>query len=210
MILKQTLLVWLFLGFTLISNASTCTIQIADKKGFPEANHAPEMKLFMSLEFEINGSAIRPSDSLPIEIAIHPDGFDSIVYSFIDQNGNKVHESSICKLKSGEVYTIYPCVCCGIFLMTPSKDAKRGFVKFKNQSDMDYIAMSSDFNYDTIPGQSATKFKPSLISMNCGFRPNSIFLANFKYLDSQYLYDNWSKQSSDQKAILRKRARIAY
>jgi hypothetical protein len=88
--------------------------------------------------------------------------------------------------------------------MTPEKNAKRGFVKFVNQSPKEYLAMVSEFDYETINKNSNTEFIFSSISMNCGFRPNRIFIADSNYLNSKYLYDNWSTKSNEGKRDLEK------
>lgn len=160
------------------------------------------MNYFLSLEFEINNSKIKTIDSNSISVSVNKREFDTIRYSYRNDKGFTIRDTFICKLKANEVYTISPCTCCGIFMITPSKNAKRGFVKFYNKSSREYIAMTPEFDYDTIPKTSNTDFIPSSISMNCGFRPNRIFIANFDYLDEKYQYENWSTKSPEEKRAL--------
>ena len=38
--------------------------------------------------------------------------------------------------------------------------------------------------------------------MNCGFRPNRIFIAKAAYFDKKYQYENWKTKSSEEKRQL--------
>lgn len=143
---------------------------------------------------------IRTANS--IEIQINKTGFDTLHYSYVDQNDKTVHETALCKLRKGKTYTVSPCTCCGIFLITPSENAKRGFVKFKNESKKEYIAVASEIQADTLFKKSETDYVFSSISMNCGFRPNRIFIAKFDYFDKKYQYENWKMQSAEGRKLL--------
>lgn len=182
--------------------AGTCTIKISDRVDFFKKNFPQEMNYFLSLEFEINDSKIKTINSDSIHVKINDIEFDTIKYFYKNHQDKIIRETFICKLKPGETYSISPCTCCGIFLMTPSKNPKRGFVKFKNNSQQEFLSVSSEFDYDTIPKLSNTNFIPSMISMNCGFRPNRIFIANFNYQNEKYQYENWSTKSTEEKKAL--------
>ncbi len=184
-------------------HAETCTIKISDSVDFLKKNYPQEMNYFLSLEFEINDSKIKTINSDSINVTINNVGFDTIKYFYKNSQDEVIRETFICKLRPGETYTISPCTCCGIFLMTPLKNAKRGFVKFENSSQKKYIAVLSEFDYDTIPKLSKTNFIPSLISMNCGFRPNEIFIATFDYQNEKYQYEKWSTKSTQGKKALK-------
>lgn len=47
----------------------------------------------------------------------------------------------------------------------------------------------------------------SSISMNCGFRPNNIFVADFDYLDKKFDYDNLKSKPVDEQNLLKKEQR---
>ena len=185
-----------------LSLAQTCSISINSADEFLQRNFKQEMSMFFSLEFEINGTRLKSTDTLSAIIDIKKTGFDFISYTYVEMNGKMIHDSFICKLKPGETYSISPCTCCGIFLMTPSKNAKRGFVKFNNNSLKEFTSVVSEFDYDTIPKNSSTAFTHSSISMNCGFRPNKIFIADIDYLNEKFSYINWSAKTQEEKETL--------
>lgn len=195
----------LFLLLVCLSSiqAETCRVRISDRINFHPNNNVEEITTFLSMNFELNQSSIAALDSNSITVPINNIGFDTLIYSFLDQHGLTVCDTTICKLKANEMYTIGPCTCCGIFLMTPSKNAARGSVKFLNESSDEFIAMVGSFEYDTIPRLTQTDFIPSEISMNCGYRPNRIFFASFDYIDEKYQYENLKDRPLLEKNSLR-------
>ena len=198
----KLLILSIFILFFAKIHAGTCTVRISDRIEFFKKNFNEEMNYFLSLEFQINNSKINTIDSDSITVLTYTKDFDTVKYTYKNRDGETISDTFICKLKSDEIYTISPCICCGIFLMTPSKNAKRGYVKFINSSKQGFLARTSEFDFDTIPKFSKTDFIPSLISMNCGFRPNRIFIANFGYQNDKYQYKNWSTKSPEGKKAL--------
>jgi hypothetical protein len=194
------------------AKAQTCTIKINDRGDLFEAGFEEEMDLFFQVKFVINGVELNTTDTTAIEIQINKAGFDTLHYQYVDQNDKTVNETALCKFRSGETYTVSPCTCCGIFLITPEDNAKRGFVKFKNNSKKEYIAIASEIRSDTLFKKSETEFVFSSISMNCGFRPNRIFIANFDYFNKKYQYENWKTKSREEKKELEKEreSHVAY
>lgn len=190
-----------FFAISIHSLAQSCSFKISDRIDFYKNNY-PETELFFKLQFVINGVKVTTNDTNTINIPINLLGFDSIFYSYKNNKDQIITESALCKLKAKETYSISPCTCCGIFLITPSKNAKRGFVQFINKSNNEYIAIPSEFDHDTLSEKSNTGFIYSSISMNCGFRPNRIFIANQQYFDKKYQYDNWSTKSVEIKKEL--------
>ena len=178
-------------------------IKISDRVDIFKKRFPQEMNYFLTLELEINDSKIKTINPDSINITINNIGFDTIKYLYRNRQNEVIGETFICKLKAGKTYIISPCTCCGIFLMSPSKNAKRGFVRFENNSPEEYLAVTSEFDYDTIPKLSKTNFIPSLISMNCGFRPNKIFISKLDYQNQKYQYENWSTKSTEEKITLK-------
>lgn len=180
-----------------------CSVQISDNIEFFKRSHAEEMDVFMSLEFKINAQTIKATDTTPFSLPISPSGFDTVNYSFI-ANGVRQYDWFICKFRPKETYIISPCTCCGIFLMTPTKDAERGFVKYINRSDKTFVSESGESQIDTLHSRQETEFIFSSISMNCGFRPNTIFVAELDYLDQRFDYDHWKTKSAAEQDLLQK------
>ncbi len=172
-------------------NAQTCAVKVRNTD-FPESNFEQERNTFLSLEFSINGVRLKTTDSIEKIIPLNRNGFDSIRYSYT-WNNQKVEAFSLCKFKANETYTISPCTCCGIFLITPESSAERGFVKFVNKSKQWYLGSASEFDFDSIPPKSSTDFLFSAISMNCGFRPSQITVVDPEYLHSELEDENPSK-----------------
>lgn len=194
------LLLLLFVGIN--SFAQNCSIKITDDLNDFTQDFEEEMKSFFSLEFIINGITFNSRDTNTISISPNTTVFDTIHYSFIDRNGKTYAETFLCQLRNDETYTISPCVCCGVFLMTPEKNAKRGFVRFNNKSSNEYITIASEIDSDTLYKTSNTDYIFSSISMNCGFRPNQILLARYSYFDEKYQYENWKTKTAKEKELL--------
>ncbi|MFT5819642.1 MAG: hypothetical protein ACI8ZM_000867 [Crocinitomix sp.] len=199
---NKFLLFVLYSVFGFNSIAQNCTLKISDELDTFVQEFEKEMELFFSLEFEINGTALKSTDTNSVNILPNLTVFDTIHYSFIDMNGKVYSETFLCQLRAEEVYTISPCVCCGVFLMTPEKNAKRGFVKFINKSSFEYLYVASEIDSDTLYKNSDTDYIFSSISMNCGFRPNEIFVANFEYTNQEYQYENLKTKSAKEKVEL--------
>lgn len=171
--------------------AQTCAVKVGNTD-FLESNFEAELKAFLSLEFSINGIPLKTTDSIEKIIPLNRNGFDSIRYSY-SWNNQRVEAFSLCKFRANETYTISPCTCCGIFLMTPKSAAERGFVKFVNRSKQLYLGSASEFDFDSIPPKSGTDFLFSAISMNCGFRPSQITVVDPEYLHTPLDDENPSK-----------------
>lgn len=185
----KAVLTFTFLFFILsFGQAQTCTVKTGNS-AFLKQNFEDEINTFLSLEFSINGIRLKTTDSIEKIIPLNLKGFDTLKYSFI-WNNQKVEKTSLCKFKPNETYTISPCTCCGIFLMTPESGAERGFVKFVNRSKQLYLGSASELDFDSIPPKSSTDFLFSAISMNCGFRPSQITVVDPEYLDSQLDVEN--------------------
>ncbi len=199
----RTHVLFLFLVFSSSVQAATCTVKISDRIDFFKTNYSVEISSFLSMDFELNQTCISSLDTNYFTVHINNIGFDTLIYSFLDQKGLTVCDTSICKLKADEAYTISPCTCCGIFLMISTQNAARGSVKFINDSTDEFIAMVGSFDYDTIPKLARTDFIPSEISMNCGYRPNRIFISSHDYTDERYQYENFKDKSLYEKKSLR-------
>ncbi len=183
--------------------AQTCVFKANQNIGFLKENFEEELALYSTIVLNINGKIFSTIDTGEIIIPVNQSHFDTIRYTYTDRNEIK-QDTFICKLRQNEVYTISPCTCCGIFLITPEKNAKRGFIKFENRANQDYIAMFSEAQYDTIPKHADTEFLPSYISMNCGFRPSDVVIAKKEYLNPKYDYENWSKKPVHEIKALKK------
>lgn len=177
----------LLFSFTTLftADAQTCKVKGCTKLAYFERSYKEDIEAYKSLVFIINGKNISVLDTAEIEIPLNKEGFDTIQYSYIDQQQKTVYETSLCKLKDKETYMISPCTCCGIFLIVPSSKAERGFVKFVNKSNKELYGMASEFDYDTIPKKSSTGFISADISMNCGFRPSDILVQTEPRVDSE-------------------------
>ncbi|MNJ82723.1 hypothetical protein D3C87_01270 [compost metagenome] len=188
----KALLTFTFLFFILsLGYAQTCKVKTGNSD-FLKQNFEDEINTFLSLEFSINGVHLKTTDSTQKVIPLNLNGFDTLKYSFM-WNNQRIEEISLCKFKPNETYTISPCTCCGIFLMTPKSRAERGFVKFVNRSKQLYLGSASELDFDSIPPKSSTDFLFSAISMNCGFRPSQITVVDPEYLNYQLEDENRSK-----------------
>lgn len=194
----------LFLCSLILSCGYTQTCSVLCKSsGFWEksGNFEEEMAVFFSLEFSFNGVPLKTTSETQKIIPIHPNGFDTIRYSYT-WNGKRIEAFSLCKFRKNEQYTISPCVCCGIFLMRPEKNPERGYVQFVNNSQTTYFGSASEIDTDSIPPNSNTPFQFASISMNCGFRPSQIAVFEPGYFDLKYTYENTSKLPDDEQTRL--------
>ena len=73
-----------------------------------------------------------------------------------------------------------------------------------NHSNQTFISESGEFELDTLYKNSDTDFIQSSISMNCGFRPNQLFLADLDYLNPKYQYDQLKLKSELEQELLEK------
>ncbi|MNU99110.1 hypothetical protein D3C71_892340 [compost metagenome] len=195
-------LLTIILSFVLsFGHAQTCTIQTESSNSF-EKSFEEEIHTFLSLEFSINGVSFKTSEGRKKTIPVNRNGFDTLRYSYIWKD-QKFEEYSLCKFRPNEQYTISPCTCCGIFLLTPKRKAERGFVKFINHSANLYLGSVSELDYDSIPANSHTEFIFSAISMNCGFRPSQIAVFAPEYANPEYQYKNLSRLSEPEKQALK-------
>ncbi len=178
--------------------------EIKNLKSFEFAKHDDfsESKIFFSLKFKINGIDFSTIDTNRIRVPINNKTFDSISYSFVNDKNELVRGDFLCKFKADEKYTISPCTCCGIFLVLPSKNANRGYVKFKNNSSSEFIGMVSEIDYEEVLPKKTTDYIFSSISMNCGFRPSYISLALPSYLNKKYQFENWSTKTTKEIRVL--------
>jgi hypothetical protein len=72
-----------------------------------------------------------------------------------------------------------------------------------NNSSRDFIAETGD-EYLTIEPNQQTGFIHSFISMNCGFRPTNLFIADPSYVDSKFLFENLKSKSEAEQDELEK------
>ena len=165
-------------------------------------NDRHELNVFLSLEFEVNHQKIKATDSKTLKVRPHKEGFDTVLFSFFYRDS--IHRGVfICKLKGHETYTISPCTCCGLFAIAPSKNAMRGDIKFVNNSRRNFIAETGD-EFVTLEPNKETGFIHSSISMNCGFRPTKLFIADLGYVDPKFLFENLETKSEAEQDHLEK------
>ena len=183
--------------------AQKCVIKINDNVPLMQKHSARDIEVFLSIEFEVNHVKIKATDKLQVRIPVQKTGFDTVNYTFT-YNGKVCNEQFICKLRAKEKYTISPCTCCGIFLMTPAQNAQRGSVKYINASKHELISETADQDIHFLAKNSSTDYIHSFISMNCGFRPNQMFIAEPDYLNPKFDYENWQYKSVQEQALLDK------
>jgi hypothetical protein len=198
--MKRLLLLVCSLAFS-YGYTQTCSIRCKASHIQEFGNFEEEMAVFYSIEFSLNGVLIKTTEKDEKTIPVNQNGFDTIRYSYI-WNGEKIDAFSLCKFRANEHYTISPCTCCGIFLITPEKKPERGFVQFINESNSTYLGSASEIETDSIPPNSKTPFQFASISMNCGFRPSQIAVFEPGYFDPKYDYQITSKLPDDKKAEL--------
>lgn len=183
--------------------AQKCIVKISDDVSVMKKQSPRDLEAFLSIEFEVNHVKIKATDKLQVRVPIQKIGFDTVTYSFT-YNGKVCNEQFICKLRANEKYTISPCTCCGVFLMTPAQNAQRGSVKYVNESNHEFIAETGDQSIDSLAKKSNTEYIHSFISMNCGFRPNQIFIAEPDYLNQKFDYQNWQHKTEQEQELLDK------
>lgn len=183
--------------------AQKCIVKISDNVSLMKNQSSRDLEVFLSMEFEVNDVKIKATDKQQVRIPIHNTGFDTVNYSF-SYNGKVCKEQFICKLRAKEKYTISPCTCCGVFLMTPAQNAQRGSVKYINDSNHEFISQTGDQAIDALEKKSHTDYIHSFISMNCGFRPNQIFIAEPAYLNPKFDYENWQSKTEQEQELLDK------
>jgi hypothetical protein len=182
-------------------SAQKCIVKINNDVPLMQKHSSRELEVFLSIEFEVNHVKIKATDKQQVRIPVYQTGFDTVNYTYT-YNGDVHHEQFICKLRAKEKYTISPCTCCGIFLMTPAQNAQRGSVKYINASDHEFISETGDQEIHALSKNSSTDYIHSFISMNCGFRPNQIFIAEPDYLNSKFDYENWKSKTEQEQALL--------
>jgi hypothetical protein len=188
--------------FTSYANDGLSLIKINKDAQRFFGNDLDELNVFLSLEFEVNHQKIKATDAKTVKVRPHQEGFDTVLFSFFYRDS--IHRGTfICKLKGHEIYTISPCTCCGLFAIAPSKNPMRGDIKFVNNSSRDFIAETGD-EYVTIESNKETGFIHSSISMNCGFRPTKLFIADPSYVDPKFSYENLMNKSDAEQVELEK------
>jgi hypothetical protein len=183
--------------------AQKCIVKINDDISLMQKHSSRDLEVFLSIEFEVNYVKIKATDKQQVRIPVQKTGFDTVNYTFT-YNGEVHNEQFICKLRANEKYTISPCTCCGIFLMTPAQNAQRGSVKYINASKHEFISETGDQEIHALAKNSSTDYIHSFISMNCGFRPNQIFIAEPDYLNPKFDYENWQYKSEQEQELLDK------
>ncbi|MEY4803968.1 MAG: hypothetical protein RL331_481 [Bacteroidota bacterium] len=183
------------------ATAQTCTVKIDNDLAQMQQHARGHLEVFMSIAFEVNHVKIKATDKQQVRIPVHQTGFDTVDYTYT-YNGDVHHEQFICKLRAKEKYTISPCTCCGIFLMTPAQNAQRGSVKYINASEQEFISETGDQEIHALSKNSSTDYIHSYISMNCGFRPTQIFIAAPDYLNPKFDYENWKSKTEQEQALL--------
>ena len=181
--------------------AQKCMVKINNDVPLIQKHSARDIAVFLSIEFEVNHVKIKATDKRQVRIPVHKTGFDTVNYTYT-YNGKVYNEQFICKLRTKEKYTISPCNCCGIFLMTPAQNAQRGSVKYVNASKHEFISQTGDQAIHALDKKSSTDYIHSFISMNCGFRPNQIFIAEPDYLNPKYDYENWQYKTEQEQELL--------
>jgi hypothetical protein len=200
--LKIILLLCLVAFFNEVA-AQKCIVKINDDVPLMQKHSSRDLEVFLSIEFEVNHVKIKATDKKQVRIPVQKTGFDTVNYTFT-YNGGVHNEQFICKLRTKEKYTISPCTCCGIFLMTPAQNAQRGSVKYVNASKHEFISETGDQAIHALPKNSSTDYIHSFISMNCGFRPNQIFIAEPDYLNPKFNYENWQSKTEQEQELLDK------
>lgn len=198
--LKIILLLCLVAFFNEVA-AQKCIVKINDDVPLMQKHSSRDLEVFLSIEFEVNHVKIKATDKQQVRIPVQKTGFDTVNYTFT-YNGGVHNEQFICKLRTKEKYTISPCTCCGIFLMTPAQNAQRGSVKYVNASKHEFISETGDQAIHALPKNSSTDYIHSYISMNCGFRPNQIFIAEPDYLNPKFDYENWQFKTEQEQELL--------
>jgi hypothetical protein len=201
-------IIWTALFFVLATAkgiAQSCTIYPNPDIGFMENNFEEELKTYHSLVFKINGVSLNTTNDDSIEVPVNKTGFDTVSYIY-QYRGQEQKDTFLCKFRAEETYIVSPCTCCGIFLMRPNKNARRGSVKFQNHSSKAYIGIASEMDYDTIPPNASTDNIHSYISMNCGFRPSRIAVAEMAYTDEKYQYLNWPEEQGALDLLMKEQA----
>ena len=183
----------------------SCTIYPNPNIGFMKNNFEEELKTYHSLVFKVNGVSLKTAALSTVEVPVNEVGFDTVSYTY-QYRGQEQKDTFLCKFRAEETYIVSPCTCCGIFLMRPNKNARRGSVKFQNYSSKAYIGIASEMDYDTIPANASTDDLHSYISMNCGFRPSSITIAEMAYVDEKYQYQNWPDDDEALDKLLEEKA----
>ena len=183
--------------------AQKSIVKINNDVPLMQKNSSRELEVFLSIEFEVNHVKIKATDKQQVRIPVQKSGFDTVNYTFT-YNGKVHNEQFICKLRAKEKYTISPCTCCGIFLMTPDQNAQRGSVKYINASKHEFISETGDQEIHALTKNSSTDYIHSFISMNCGFRPNQIFIAEPDYLNPKFDYENWESKTEQEQELLDK------
>jgi hypothetical protein len=198
--LKFILFLKLLTNFNVIYSQN-CSVKIIDESQYFSEGFEVDLKVFFSLKFRINNVELSAINKDSIFIKPNLEGFDTISYSY-EYDGNNFEDVFLCKLRPNEKYNISMCTCCGLFLMTPESEAERGGVKYINNSNKEFLAFTSEFDYDTLLRKDSTDYIPSLISVNCNFRPNTIFISDPKYYNSKFDYSNLNKKSTQEKELL--------
>lgn len=181
--MKHLIFILSFFCFS-VSYTQVFTLKLSNyeriKKSFSE-----EIEAFESLEFNINGIKFKVSELDSIQIPINAVGFDTLKYNYTIKNKKK-NESTIARFKANQEYILYPCTCCGIFLIN-TKNAERGIVRFNNKSNLKLVGNTGELDQEILKPKTLSQYFFSSISMNCGYRPNelSIYTSDFK-INSEY------------------------
>jgi hypothetical protein len=189
---KTVFITLLFILFNVcFSQTANIRIKYLDSKNM-------KSKTFDSLVFIINGVELNSTDSETKSFNLQKNGFDSFSYYYKGEK-NKVISEFKCKFKPNNSYKILPCICCGEFMLVADSLPQRGSVRFVNKTNRKLIGIRSEFNLDTINKKSATKYFPSDISMNCGFREFYIEIAEFGYANPKFDYNERNTDLENEK-----------
>ncbi|REG91122.1 hypothetical protein [Flavobacterium aquicola] len=180
----------------LIFSFNFCIAQNAKIRIQYHTEKSIKSETFDSLVFIVNGEKLNLINLEIKNIKLNQNGFDKLSYYYKGKENIVVTEMS-CKFKPNHSYKIMPCLCCEDFMIVADSVPKRGSVRFINNTNRKLIGIRSEFNLDTINKKSKTKYLPSDISMNCGFRPFFIEITEFKYANPKFDYneDNTEEQN---------------
>ena len=162
------------------------------------AQKSIKSETFDSLVFIVNGEKLNLINLEIKEIKLNKNGFDKLSYFYKGKKNIEVTEMN-CKFKPNHAYKIVPCLCCGDFMIIADSVPRRGSVRFINNTNRKLIGIRSEMDLDTINKKSKTKYLPSDISMNCGFRPFDIEITEFKYANPKFDYNEDNTKEENEK-----------
>lgn len=173
----NTVLPAFFLCFFHFVSGQTATIKVT------HTNYDNQYEGFDKMTFLFNGQFLSAIDTIKKIIKISQSDFDSCA-AIIGKD--TLH--FLTKFKNNENYTITPGCCCAVFILKAGNNAKRGSVRFANETNRDLSLIISEMNFDTVKSNLTSEYIFAHESAMCFFKPASIFIAETQYHDSKYDY----------------------